>query len=383
MPHLYTTPPVLFPGETWKHDREDITLIQILASGERFYVKVKNIHDSLHRISLLATPIDLIFNHHKRVLQTAAEQIKTQILKSNLGNPWKPDIGLGYLLNEEKLFSFNWDMKRTAVFEIGSGNGSFLCEHALQNPDVIHIGTEINGFILRKSLRKSARAQLRNIYFIRNDARYLLNYHIPETSLEKIFINFPDPWEKTRYLKRRLTQPETLTNFARVLKTGGEVHFTTDHREYADFTRKQFSRSLYFNLLKETENARLPYATKYERKWQTEGRRIIQLIFKRNNRYYLPLEPNDQFFPNSFEIETGADISSGDILKDRDFFVVFKDVYKGSDYDILDTIINYRRYQWDILLLKTHRHLVFDANLNHKYLTKKTRRFLESLFEQN
>jgi len=382
MPHLYTTLPASLPEESWKHDQDDIALIRVSLHERPYFIKVQTLPNGQCRLSLLTTPIDLILNHHKRILLTAAQLLGVDIIKSNLGNPFGPDVGTEYLLDEEKLLSLDWRNQGPKVFEIGSGNGVFLTEHAARNPETFHLGTEINGFTLKKALRKAVKARLKNISFIRNDAQYILNYYLPEASLDTIFINFPDPWEKKRHIKRRLINPETLLNFARVLKAGGEVHFATDHLDYADYTRWHFSQFPHFHLVRDAEDAPLPFPTKYERKWRSEGRKITRMTFRRTE-HPLPLPAGkDRLIPGSFDIESSRDISSGKIFKTGEIVVIFKDVFKGSSYDVLDTIITLGRYRWDVLLLRKEGRLVFDTSLNRKFLTRKIKEQLETLFAE-
>ncbi|RTZ90640.1 MAG: tRNA (guanosine(46)-N7)-methyltransferase TrmB [Deltaproteobacteria bacterium] len=381
MPHLYTTKPKTFPSEHWKHDRKPVELIRLSTSERPYFVKIRHIHENLFRLSLLVTPIDLILNRHKQLLLDVAKQLDVEILKSNLGNRLKPDIGTEYLWDETGLRSLPWASPEEKVFEIGSGNGAFLCKHAITHPEKRYIGTEINGFTLRKALRKAARARLDNIHFIRNDAQYILRYHVPDKSLQKIYINFPDPWEKKRYQKRRLIQPETLHNFARTLKPGGEVHFTTDHRDYAEHTTQQFSETPYFRLMEKTTDAALPFPTKYENKWRSEGRRIIQLVFLRTEHPLTVSENVDGLFPASFEIATDKTFSSEETFKAENFVWVLKDVYKGTRGDILDTVLSYGRYKWNVLFLKESHRLLYDSHLNRKYLTRKIKAYIETLLE--
>ncbi len=379
MPHLYTTKPVNFPSPRWKHDREPFELIRIVTPERPYFVKIHPLRNGLLRLSLLTTPIDLILTRHKEILLTAAQQLGVHILQSNLGNRLKPDIGLERLLDEKQLYAFDWTIPQPKIFEIGTGNGAFLCEHAFRAPHTLHVGAEINGFTIRKALRKAARAQLTNIFFVRSDARYLLRYHFPPTCFDHIFIHFPDPWEKKRYLKRRLISAESIPNFARVLKPSGSLHFTTDHHDYADYTRQLFSETHLFKLAHEVENATLPFPTKYERKWRAQGRQIVQFVFRRTEHPYPFAKNDDQLFPSSFEIATRLEFSSGDILQSDDFLCVFKDVYKGPSEDLLDTVLTLGQFRWNVLFLKTPSHLIYDDRLNQRYLSHKIKEHLTSL----
>jgi tRNA (guanine-N7-)-methyltransferase len=115
--------------------------------------------------------------------------------------------------------------------EIGFGAGEHLHELARANPNVGLIGAEpfING--VAKLLAKLAPGEGDNIRIHMNDARDILDA-LPDASLGRVMILFPDPWPKTRHAKRRFIQMETLDVIARVTKPGGELRFATDDPIY-------------------------------------------------------------------------------------------------------------------------------------------------------
>ena len=114
--------------------------------------------------------------------------------------------------------------------EIGFGGGEHLAAQAAANADALLIGCEpyVNGVARLLSLIEGRD----NVRVVIDDARLLLKA-LPSASLEKIFVLFPDPWPKVRHQKRRIVNPETLADMARVLRPGGELRLATDIMSYA------------------------------------------------------------------------------------------------------------------------------------------------------
>ena len=118
--------------------------------------------------------------------------------------------------------------------EIGFGGGEHMAAQAAKVPGVLVLGAEpfLNG--AASALRHIDERGLKNVRLHVGDARDLLAA-LPDASLDRIFVMFPDPWPKARQQKRRLVQPETAAAFARVLKPGGRLRFATDVESYADW----------------------------------------------------------------------------------------------------------------------------------------------------
>ena len=119
--------------------------------------------------------------------------------------------------------------------EVGMGKGKFLMELAINNPRTNYVGIEMYSSVLLKAIQKRKDMELSNLWFLRIDARTLTDIFAPQ-EVEKIFLNFSDPWPKDRHAKRRLTSPEFMAVYDKILKSDGTVEFKTDNRNLFDYS---------------------------------------------------------------------------------------------------------------------------------------------------
>ena len=126
--------------------------------------------------------------------------------------------------------------------EVGFGGGEHLAGQAARRADVLFLGAEpfVNG--VASALRHIDDARLANVRIVQGDARDIVG-RLPDASLERIFILFPDPWPKTRHHKRRLMQPDFIGDLARVARPGARLGFATDWRDYAAWTLERMAAS--------------------------------------------------------------------------------------------------------------------------------------------
>ena len=174
---------------------------------------------------------------------------------------------------------------RALRLEIGFGGGERLVEEATRESDVGFIGCEpfING--VAKLLAQIERRGLANIRLFRGDAALALDW-LPEASLDRVYLFYPDPWPKRRQRKRRFINEENLDRLARVMRSGAELRFATDIDDYAAWTLARLRASKRFMwTAKSCSSWNRPWdgwtQTKYESKAIAAGRPPVYLTFLR------------------------------------------------------------------------------------------------------
>mgnify|MGYP001632976107 FL=1 len=114
--------------------------------------------------------------------------------------------------------------------EVGMGKGKFIMELAQKHPETNFIGIERYSSVLLRALQKREELEISNIYFMCVDAKELGEIFAPG-EVEKIYLNFSDPWPKDRHAKRRLTSPDFMKVYDQVLAKDGRVEFKTDNQD--------------------------------------------------------------------------------------------------------------------------------------------------------
>jgi tRNA (guanine-N7-)-methyltransferase len=164
--------------------------------------------------------------------------------------------------------------------EIGFGGGEHLAHQAALNPDVTILGAEafLNG--VAKFLADIDQRQVSNVKVHYGDARALLEA-LPQNSIERLYLLYPDPWPKERQKKRRFVNAENLEHIACVLKPEGQFWFASDIEDYVEWTREHVAAS---KLFIEEGDAAQPFEnwtqTRYEAKARREGRGSSYLRYK-------------------------------------------------------------------------------------------------------
>ena len=169
--------------------------------------------------------------------------------------------------------------------EIGYGGGEHLTQRAGENPSIGFIGCEVflNG--VAKMVGQIAEHRLANVRLWDQDAKPLLDW-LPDASLGRAYLLYPDPWPKRRHRKRRFLSETMLPKFARVLRPGAELRFATDIDDYAAFSLARIARSADFEWTAQCQADWLtPWegwrSTRYEAKALREGRRGAYFTFRR------------------------------------------------------------------------------------------------------
>lgn len=132
-----------------------------------------------------------------------------------------PPAGAG--LDPEALFGPG----RELWLEVGFGSGEHLAWQAENNPQVSIIGCEVFENGIARAVGHAVERGLRNLRFFPDDARMLMD-RLPDGSLSRVFILFPDPWPKTRHAERRFVGRPNLDRLARLMRAGGELRMASD-----------------------------------------------------------------------------------------------------------------------------------------------------------
>ena len=176
---------------------------------------------------------------------------------------------------------------RALWMEIGFGAGEHLAAQARAHPDVGFIGCEpfLNG--VAKLLSQIDRDKIENVRIHADDARDIFPA-VPDGTLDKVFVLFPDPWPKARHHKRRLIQAPFLDDMARMIKDGGEFRFASDHMGYVRWALTYLMRHPDFEWMAEgPADWREPpddwTRTRYEKK-ALAGDVMVYLRFRRKPR---------------------------------------------------------------------------------------------------
>ena len=124
--------------------------------------------------------------------------------------------------------------------EVGCGKGKFTVETAQANPGVLLIAVERCREAMVVAMEKASQMGLTNVFFIDMDVEHMEDIFAPG-EIDRLFINFPDPWPRKKNAKRRLTHRGFLHKYCHVVKEGGEIHFKTDNAPLFEFSVEEFA----------------------------------------------------------------------------------------------------------------------------------------------
>ena len=178
-------------------------------------------------------------------------------------------------LRLEELFP----VAQPAELEIGCGDGGFLLEWATRYPGKNFIGVERLLGRIRKLDKKGRRAGLTNLRLLRFEARYLLQYLLPDHAFDAVHIYFPDPWPKDKHRRHRLIGEHFPELARRILLPNGIVHLRTDDPAYFEQMQESFLPSKYFSVT-ETPVELANVTTEFERQWNEEGKPTLRVSYR-------------------------------------------------------------------------------------------------------
>lgn len=197
-----------------------------------------------------------------------------------------------YVINEETMIECRG--KWNEVFgndhplhiEIGMGKGKFIHTMAKLNPQINYVGIEKYSSVLLRAVQKMEEEELPNLRFLRMDAEDITNV-FGEGEVDKIYLNFSDPWPKDRHAKRRLPSREFLARYDVILRKDGRLEFKTDNRLLFDFAVEELEPAgwvadvITYDLHADAALVEGNVMTEYEEKFSSMGNPINKYIIHR------------------------------------------------------------------------------------------------------
>ena len=170
--------------------------------------------------------------------------------------------------------------------EVGMGKGKFILEMARRNPEVNYIGIEKYSSVLVRAVEKTEDFEGKNLRLIRMDAEDIENV-FEKGEVNRIYLNFSDPWPKDRHAKRRLTSVRFLERYDNILTSDGRIVFKTDNKDLFDFSLEQVEEAgwileNYTYDLHHSEYNEGNVMTEYEEKFSAKGNPICRLTAYRH-----------------------------------------------------------------------------------------------------
>jgi len=170
--------------------------------------------------------------------------------------------------------------------EIGMGKGQFIHALAKKNPQINYVGVEKYSSVLIRAIQKMEQEELPNLKFLRMDAEDV-DKVFGTGEVDKIYLNFSDPWPKDRHAKRRLPSREFLARYDKILKKDCKLEFKTDNRDLFDFAVEELEPAgwkaevITYDLHADAKLVEGNIMTEYEEKFSSMGNPICKYIIFR------------------------------------------------------------------------------------------------------
>ena len=170
--------------------------------------------------------------------------------------------------------------------EIGMGKGKFIHTMAKLHPDINYVGIEKYSSVLLRAIQKMEEEELLNLKFLRMDAEDIATVFAPG-EVDRIYLNFSDPWPKDRHARRRLPSREFLARYDVILKKEGRIAFKTDNRDLFDFAVEELEPAgwkaevITYDLHGDEKLMEGNVMTEYEEKFSAMGNPICKYIIYR------------------------------------------------------------------------------------------------------
>lgn len=192
-----------------------------------------------------------------------------------------------YLIHSPQNFKGKWKClfgnSNPIFLEIGMGKGDFLIENAKTYPNINFIGIEKYDSVIVRAISKLESEELENIKLIRIDARFIEDIFFKE--IDRLYLNFSDPWPKKRHTERRLTSDPFLERYDSIFKGCQEIVMKTDNLSLFSFSLEKLSRHGYIlekvSLDLHNDDVKSNIMTEYEKKFSSKGIKINYVVAKK------------------------------------------------------------------------------------------------------
>ncbi len=204
--------------------------------------------------------------------------------------------------NSAEIYKRDKSEQHPLWLEIGCGKGSFVCQLSERHPEANIIALERIPDVAMLAMEKCKAAERTNVRFIIGDVAKLWDV-FADSSIDRIYLNFSDPWPKAGHAKRRLTHRNFLEQYKRLLKPSGEIFFKTDNRSLFDFSLEEleacgFELDKVTNDLHNSEWAEDNIMTEYEKNFSARGYTINRVEARLKNKD----EKKNDFVPEEQKI---------------------------------------------------------------------------------
>ena len=179
-----------------------------------------------------------------------------------------------------------WGNDKEIHIEVGMGKGKFMMGMAKAHPDVNYIGIEMYSSVLYRAVQKLELEPLDNLKYLLLDAKDIANV-FDQGEVDRIYLNFSDPWPKDRHAKRRLPSRQFLARFDQILKDGGVIEFKTDNKDLFTFAEEEVEPAgwkileITYDLHNDEKMVEGNIMTEYEEKFSSMGNPIYKYIIAR------------------------------------------------------------------------------------------------------
>lgn len=196
------------------------------------------------------------------------------------------------------------------VLEVGFGDGRYLEHLSSAHPDWNLLGAEVSLGSVWRAYRRMKRCKAEHVRLYKGSGRFIVRDVMPEQSLRRVYVNFPDPWPRKKHLKNRLLQVPFFQILSSRLEPGGDLLLTTDHPEYFAFSVAEGKASGCYDV-EEGDPPPATLRTKYAMKWLEQDKPIYHARFSVKTVIDAP-EPRNLLIPMQHAILDGnlADVGS-------------------------------------------------------------------------